>query len=206
MAHPFHSAEDTHMRLNGTIAFYKGKPVMVAVQDGMQEDKDKISVRTLNGRKWATIKVTDPEFSYDAPKLGYVNMGTDTVWVARASVRQQKAGLPRAGLYLSSCFLENIPYRAEHVHDTKNLEAALLDNYPSFDESLQKIIDREVNSIAFNREFALGWQNNRNIMLAVRNRTVGVYDPDERRVILFNAPDTSFIYRTLDNLNLGVPL
>lgn len=218
MALPFLNAEDTRMRLHGTICEYKGRPVYVSVgDDGRDFDPDRpdiapkkrdanditcyyLSDRGMRREGAIKIKVTDPAFSYRALPLGYVFYDGAAYYVSRLPSRQN-----RAGLYSSQ--LETRPWADPARFITRPcFEDCILGKHKKFDKAMELIQAGEAVSVPIHRHVAIGKIDEYNIALMYRGRVIGLHIENTNRFRLTTVKDISFLERILYSLRLGIEI
>lgn len=212
MAIGFETREDLCMRLDKTICFYKGRPVIIQAKRGDFLDANTVMWRRLGGRKWGECQVDDEDFSYRAPRLGYVNFKrlnvTSAVWLARKPYRQQKCGLPLEYINYILVDTHSIRRADSTLTDTSAMASALMNDYSPVEEAVKNILDPggDFRSVAIHREFALHRPEleEEELVISYCGRTVGKFDAESHRVDLYPRADASFVERSLGDLNLGV--
>lgn len=176
---PFIRQEDCHMRLHGTVCFFKESPVYVEVSNDFPVNSIHITplaaMRRGSGPRDGErllIQVDNPDFCAAVPPLGYVNAsaGRRAVFVVREPERRTRQGLSSTATMTTT----GTRFRTADLF-TAEFENMLLNRYPSFQDTLDSIKKGEWNSRAFHLDLAIG-TNNGLIVLYFQGNAAAFYD------------------------------
>lgn len=180
-----HDSEHAVSKLNGTIMKYDGKPYFIRT-DGKVHSAGEIALYDHNPRDGFLltkyVKYTDPLLSADIGTLGYLNYPTKAVFVMRRPVRGMAAGVTDRALVTSTRDPEiRLSIASKEFFDMLN------DRYPSFDECLKLLDERD--SVAFHRNGCLSRRKGRFaiIDLMYRDNSIGVIEDGRIKLLTGHA-------------------
>lgn len=192
MAIGFDTGNDTAMRLDKTLALYKGKPVFVTCGG---ETRNTVTVTPLGVRKRGTlVDVTSDDFQYTGLELGYINFEGSALYLAREPQRRQ-----RAGISLNTISSPNL-YIAD-VFNSKSMSKCIMGEHPSFREAVEWVEEGEKYSVAFHRHMAVRLNNNL-IELLHRDQMVGYKTLGMTSFSLYETPEASYLVNIINNYNV----
>ena len=148
-----------NQRLAGTYIYYEGSPILVV-------SIDQFGVVTFNrcGLGGDAEKCRLSECSLEPLRLGYINDGPLAHYLRRFPARVQRQGLQDRIMYSSMgriVALESIPFLN-----------CVIGSYPNLNVCLELVANKEVQSVAFSRTFALK-VNERNNKIEYKGKIVG---------------------------------
>lgn len=191
----YNDQHDAMMRLDGTICMYEGFPFYVQVLP----EKHCVSLFSLGDMaKVKTVKYTEDLFSYKPFPLGYMNMDNTSYFLSRSPDRRQKQGLA-SGLVR---FKDRKPHG--NWFPSMALQNCIRGEYPKRIEAENSVIVGVNDKCAFHRHLAVRRLNAFTLELLFRDRVIGFKGHQDAAYKLYDAPDASFLYRTLPSM--GVPL
>lgn len=144
--------QDYEARMNGGVAFYDGKPVLLSAVGGVVE-----ICSFPNGDLIKRIVPDDPLLDLASPSLGYVNMTNRTYYVYRKPERKYKQTLTYGALAYFDPLEEKLALRIQDVFYTENFKSMLEGKYPKF-EAANAIVAKAENNVksrAISRDVAL---------------------------------------------------
>jgi len=203
MAQGYEIRNDTFMRLDNTICMYKGYPYYITVHD-VDYDEPEPDVNEVKGynllvpdaryNPYETIMVTDDDFDFRVPRLGYVNYINEALWVTRKPERRQKAAIHRNTLNINSD-----RHNVNSVMQSDFFGEMILDIYPTMAEAI-KICEEGVDSWAFDKDMCVRWSDaTRALMfLCYKGRDIG-YRPLHGNWHLFDTREASFYVNVINN-------
>lgn len=173
MAEKFWDEHSKSMRLSGTVCMWKGSPVYCIMRTGRRNaGPDEILVASLTScadtysdKFWTAVNYLDPQFSYDAVPLGYMNLKGTAYYLARNPAQQQSAGLPPGSIYAN----KNLPHS---WFATQAFEDCILKKYPTIFEALAQLSDGTASSVAFTSKLAVA-SIGRRVSLEYQGNPVG---------------------------------
>lgn len=165
---PFLSARDARMRLNDTIGLYKGKPVLIKVNQD-----DPVNTITLTplqqSQGYVKIKCTDPHLELHQFNMGYANTNRGAQFWSRMPARIQRQGITSENTF---CDGERVSIRALL---SKTFSDMLMNVYPSYDEALENVTNGQRTSMAFSNEFCITALDEHNLVMYHNCRMIVMY-------------------------------
>lgn len=148
----YDSAEQTKMRLGGTIVMYDGFP---AVVNAVTPDNRLQLVGLPKGRDAFMCNVNDDKLNFQDFKLGYVNYSGVAGYLTRSPMRQQQQGISDRNIKMPKEFVEK-NVRFNYLKLVPEFADALRGVYPTFEETIRRLeANGNIKSMAFARRFAL---------------------------------------------------
>lgn len=157
-------------RLNGTVLFRMEDKAPICILNVIDEfDKESSSykanmIEIATGKQYQAPLAT---LSMEPPKVGFLNFNGRATYVFRRPVRKYRQGLHMEQLVSYKTSVRDLPplYDVLWVPTYTN-------NYPTFEEACQKITKDRIRSVAFARDFAIGYDN-KVLELYYQDTTVG---------------------------------
>lgn len=153
------SAEDARMMYKDTLCEYKGDLVFVA---GIGNDMETL-IREVSSMKLKRVKFDTDDFAAPSRgRLGYVNFGQMAVYMFRNPRRMYKNGLCQENI--ETKMEGGFRYTAEEERYVAMMLQRPLDpcfqetyagNFPSLEDAVKKVANKEARLIAFDRQFAV---------------------------------------------------
>lgn len=171
------TTDDLRMIFDDSLIIYKKEPVMVkTVIDRSLFLKDIIRKKELG-----LVPITDNNLDFTPVKLGFCNEGRDAFYVTRAPLRQYKQGLCRGNLNIHRLHDEYDKVGMDKLSkmNSEGLVNCILGRYPNLNEAIELITENKMNSVAFNRFFAI----DSDFRIYHRNNDVGILDPTTLKII-----------------------
>lgn len=136
------SVEDAQQRLFKTVLLHQGQPIYI----------DKVlAARLVEGKNLLTGRRQTFELEPSStmpPSLGYLNYEAYAVFVRRRPSRRVRQGVCAENI---SC---NLGSREELVRSSA-FGKMLVNAYPSKEEAIKKLLQRDAHGVAFSKHFAL---------------------------------------------------
>jgi hypothetical protein len=134
--------QDFEQRMNGGVAYYDGKPVIVGASRGLITIVD--FPEQINSRN---IRKDDEKLDLTSPSLGYVNFKNHAYYVYRKPERKYKQTLTygSVGLYDPSSN-KPVTERAEALFYSKEMAAMFAGIYPKVGDVL-KVLGSDLNKV-----------------------------------------------------------
>lgn len=198
----FEKRDDTYRYLNRTICRYKQEFVYVTVDPYHREGNVcEIMVTPFGGKK-IKILSTDDDFSVYMPELGYINTEEGAYYIKRKPTRTQRAGLPIDMIR----YHDRVPPSGrEYIASTEGL-AMLKNEYPSFEECLDKVDWHGIRHMAFHKHLCVAMPNRYSKVIEYRGDVAALMDPRTQEwYIPQPRQDTSFIRAILLRNGVKVP-
>ena len=147
----YDTAEQSSLRLRGTIVAYKNRPVIVLE---VNADNTLNIADVIGKRNVAKVALNDPDLNIQEFKLGYVNYQGRALYLTRVPARQQRQGLCRQNIVVKAGDFRN--YFVDGMLSSAGFVDAFQGIYPTFEEAVNVLrTNLEVESVAFARRFAL---------------------------------------------------
>lgn len=194
---PYLNQQDASMRLHQTVCLYKGEPVFVQFNEEGSATKVTISYFDESKRRPKTIHYTDPEFTYEPIRLGYMNTKGNTYFLSRSPVRRQKQGLtynsisvsPKKSVFFSFPCLP--------------LMKTIIGDYPTLKQAFKWMDEGKVEGVAVDRDVAFRRNDVDMYDILFKERTVGRYSLVTNQINWESTEMTSIIFRILESKGLG---
>lgn len=154
--------------MDGSIVLYDGIPGYV--RTNVANDGKTVAFTSLHGSPTKAIDITDDKFSCRNIDLGYMQYGTNAIYIERRPLRVFKQGIVKQHLFCSGRGVDR-----EALY-TKAFASCISGSHMSFKVAMTKILKSEDTraSYAFHRHFAL--QNTEGVItLRYRDASVAVY-------------------------------
>lgn len=150
------SYEDVIQQYQSNIVIYKGNPVFVTSVISATS----VKVWDIKAQKYAILPFSRLEFTSPKSRLGMVNLNGTVMYMVRVPVRKMSIGLCKNNVEISSLAIPYPNGKDKSVMDLAGLRtAALADTlagvYPKFKVALVMLRNKEVEAIAFDRQFAI---------------------------------------------------
>lgn len=178
----FATSDDVIMRLDNSIVRYKGIPVIVRFQRGMNVSiKDLLNNRLLS----ENIHSSNPDLDISSPPIGFVNFGLFTSYAQRMPRRNNKQGLNAENTVLLKGNIPDALYYDKANIFTKPVAQAILNDYPTGDQVISAMKKSgDIISMSFHSKFSFVKDDIGIIKLKHMQRTVGYVNPKDRSVII----------------------
>lgn len=150
----FDNLEDVNSKFTGTIVYYDKKAVVVKQAAPSEAEKGEfmLMIAPPSGRG-RFIPLKDPALNYRDYNLGYANGDWYAPWFFRRPLKQYRQGLKRDQLQW------NLSDPNIHLDDnfgySKTYIAMLENVYPDREQVKQLLMDQNVKTAAFHKDFAL---------------------------------------------------
>lgn len=172
---------DVNMRLNHSYVRYGGRAAYV-------HDVSGFTIRVITDPMVDAIKVhvDDPELDISSPPTGYCVTKEKSLWISRMPLRQQKQGLEA---HTINGYAEGMNFQAEPVTGLPGVSFCLdMINgfYPTVDQAIRRLANKEVSSIAFRRQFCFSRLTDAKTTFGLKfiGRPIGLFDSDTGTAIL----------------------
>lgn len=151
------SVRDLKTMYQRSLILWKNQPCYVS---DITEDY-KFTLFDLGTQKYKRVKWIPENFVPPSVRIGYVNLGTNCVYMHRIPARRYKIGLNEENIELVQ--QEHELSRAEkemanHIlgrMDSINLYNSLMGNYPGIENALEEAVENN-GYVAFDKQFAIG--------------------------------------------------
>lgn len=165
--------------MDGAIVLYDGIPGYVRANAA--NDGKTVNFYSLHGAPAKVIDITDDKFSCRNIDLGYMQYGTNAVYVERRPMRIFKQGIVRNHLTCSGRGIER------DALYTKSFANCITGSHMTFKVAMNKILNSEDSraSYAFHRHFALQ-KTDDVITLKYRDVSVAVHSTSGWKLITTN--------------------
>lgn len=175
-------------RLHETVVVLNGKPFYV------HEVTGRGLVRGVNLCTGEQEEAQLNALDLTPPKLGYVNLQMDAVYLTRMPIRHYRQGIRSANLSVkkvgrSNGMLENI------VHN--QIKQPIMNDYPDVDFCIEALSNGEYRERAFHKHFSLKLNKDR-WQLNYKAVHVGGFNPKKGTTLLGN--DYQFLKETVDEV------
>jgi hypothetical protein len=160
--------------MNGGVAFYGGKPVLISAGGGLIAISD-----FPNGENPKNILAADPDLDLASPVLGYVNMPEYCLYVYRKPERKYKQTLTYGsiGWFDPSNMGVSLALRQNNIFYTKHFKDMLENIYPNLNAVLKALGNGKIKSRAISRNVALGVDSFGIIRVYYKMTEVGYISP-----------------------------
>jgi hypothetical protein len=155
----YDNVNDAQMRLGGTVIRYNGKPVYV-IDVGDKKDPETFDTYIYLNITFPIdgvvdqVLIDDPLLDFSPVPVGYVNYNGGSAYVHRVPIRKWKQGLHRDNLNVEWDTYNGLGEDAD-ILVTSSLARSILNEYPAFDEAIERVRSKRDKSCAFNRKFSL---------------------------------------------------
>lgn len=158
----FDIIEDVMQKFNGTVIMYDKKAVLVKAISFDPEkpgQMDQFCLQTVspNARSIKNINLNDPALDYKNFQIGYANGGAYASWWYRRPHKQWSQGLSHKQMGW------RVAIQGGQAHDGFSYQKPFINMlegiYPSIETIKKTLIDHEVVSRAFHRDFALSYDD-----------------------------------------------
>lgn len=155
----YDNLEDTKTKLYNTIVMYSGEIALIREVKQIRE-KFAVNLATLSGAyglkgKW--VQIDDPLLNYTEFDLGYMNIGSGSVWWCRSPQRQYQQGLRN-----SQCtYIHSRPVEAYNLKVTFDVPTAMMleNKYPKLADVIGPLRSFEYKFRAINSNLAVSWDH-----------------------------------------------
>ena len=130
MAKKFLNVHDMVMRLDKTICFYEGKPVVCKYMEHTNDEIIYIKYLSRLRDKWKEFNYTDEDFCVGFKQLGNVTINNTVYHATRAPGRSQKWGITQGSVLFR--YRGDITYN-DQIFLSKQFGDTLEGKYPSLD-------------------------------------------------------------------------
>jgi hypothetical protein len=158
---------DAQMRLADCIITFDGRPVYI---HHIRDEEDlPVVFSYLDTREEGVVPIDDIRFNREPVHTGYVNYRGQVDYVQRAPCRRWKVGLN----------FENVQASNPHVINTPEMAKTILNEYPTFTETLDAVRTGRYQACAWTRRFALKREDDVGLVwLYYRNEKAGWVQDD----------------------------
>lgn len=199
---PYPTNDDKYRRLEGTVCLWKGEPYYVTLRNGYgmpplgHEEVNLLSINDSNKIKtkgsYITVNYTEDDFVYRCIELGYMNYDGSAYFLGRMPNREFHQGLSENNIYDAEGKIRN----RSGWFGSKSLYDCILGKHPTLDEVMERIGD--VESIAFDRNFAVAKLDRKRLLLKHRGQVIGWMSADDSKFSVFKNRSNAFIQPILD--------
>lgn len=181
------SIGDLTTLFKGGVFIHKKTPVFVT---GVTEDHTLIisDLKTEKNRK--EICPDDESLSTKPVSLGLCNENGDVFWVERGPARVYNLGLCQQNVVthnINKGYSIDNQVKIARLRKCEGLVDCILDKYPSLENAMGLVQNKEVKAIAFHKLFAF----NKDFELVFKDKKVGMVNPDNGKPIFF--PGKSYL-------------
>jgi hypothetical protein len=174
------SRADLEQLFYTSVIRYDGIPVYIraTAENGLVQAKE---IAAEKDSVW--LRITDDKFDFTPVPLGFCNIEGKALLLSRRPSRHFQVGLTSRTLVMSWVNGES-DRRAEEAMKSmqhKGLRDCILNKFPSMEEALQKLKDKEHSTIAISRSFAL----DRDHRIYFRKNAIGLYDKESKQPVFF---------------------
>lgn len=169
--------QDYEQRMNGGIAFYDGKPVLITATRGI------IHIQKFpEGDLIKDIKKDDPLLDLSSPALGYVNYKNACFYVYRKPERKYKQTLTSGaiGIFNPSSTKPDDSVRMEHLFMSTEFKAMLEGKYPKLADVMSGLNSGiKIKGRAIDRDVAIARDSYGIVRVYYKFDEVGYINPGE---------------------------
>lgn len=181
--------QDVSRKIGDTICRYKGIPYYVTVNRDNTLNLHSLERFANLPLAHSSVRHTDPEFDYRAPRLGYMNSNGRAHYLSRIPDRHiQRQGLTSAAIQCTP-HCDDDWFLGNQLHD------CIMGLYPTLAEALEAL-DGDATSVAFGRHVALEKVNNQTVGLMYKTRLIAVHVTGNLFSV-FRTSESSFLERIL---------
>lgn len=154
------SIDDARMMYKNSLVLRHGRPTTIL--NILYQDEDALLVEAWDLGSQSLVQFLFDQEELKAPdlRLGFLNLGTNCVYLARNPSRVYKIGFNAQNLSAVP-----IPFRLSEVEtkilqrtiqdlDSTNLYSTLTGNYPAFEKALEEV-EGNAKAVAFDRQFCV---------------------------------------------------
>lgn len=198
MLNEYTTASDLQSRLDRTICRYEGTPVYVRANGNMLALYEVVQYNKLVKE----IVADDPKFDISIMEIGYFNhSGKGVAYATKLPTKQWKAAL--YSVSISDIGGQKMSIGSTPQHD-QGFYDALVNSFPSTQESLEKVTSGEVKEVAISQSVAFGTTPVGVVFVYYKTKSVGWIAPGEKKVNIVNHDYTWVIERLLHRSGLIV--
>lgn len=193
-------AADLSARLDNTICMYEGKPVHVRFEGG-----NLLNIRPLGSRENGKIIPSDDDnFDVSSPPLGYIQSGSNVVYLTRRPSRIFKQGLCAETIHYAT--INKNPNVRLPSFNSVGMADMISGNYPNVDTAIEKLYrDGTDQEIAISRDVALKLNPKlRIIYVFYKNEEVGFMIEGKKRVLVPSLENSWVVSMFLSEYNWEV--
>lgn len=184
-------SDDVRMRLESTYIRYKDQSYyVIGVENlsvllrrpGMQQD-------------FLKIHSSDEDLDISSHPVGWVNTDSHSYYCVRMPARRQKQGLSHDNSILTRFDMgkEGVSLAALHSRCVFDM---LDENYPSYHQCLEMLLNKKIKSQAFSRKLAIGYIGDV-LLLKYKNQSLGFYDKELKMVCINPSKLNTYIVEDL---------
>lgn len=174
---------DFEARLNGGVAFYDGKPVLINAAGGT------IAICTFpEGQQIKRIEPDDPSLDISSPQLGYINTQRNCYYIYRKPARRYKQTLTHQAIDyydpVNTDSVKNTPISLNDQFYSTNFKKMLENEYPPLDGVLKALNSEtsKIKSRAISRDVALAIDSFGIVRVYYKMEEVGYINPGSTTV------------------------
>lgn len=176
------SLDDAKQLFHRTLVRHNNRPVVIREVVGRKGNfaANLLDLSSLNMVE--PVPLLDKGFDFTPVSLGYVNEGLDTFYVCRQPKRAYKVGLSAENISVNGIRNTNSSVNSyENILclNSKGLAATIQKQYPSMNEALDKLVNKQVRSIGIMPSFAIG----PDFQLYFKGQSVGIIDSDNGKPV-----------------------
>lgn len=169
----YDNIDDAKAKLDGTMAYYKGKAVFINHVTFDNDAQMICSLKQLGIKNPFVAKLDDPELNYTRYNLGYANGNYCSVWWQRVPLKQYKQGLSKAQVTPKAS--NNVFYDYAEFSYSSAFVSMLENSYPDIEECSAKLKAQEIAAHAFHRDFGFTWDPlHKDLILEYRGTKIGI--------------------------------
>lgn len=191
MGKTYLNRDDMRMRLDRSVVSFKGEPWYCDVDTPVKEwfNVTLHPFEGVKGLKPQTVDHRSNDFSGASLEVGYFNHEASAYYAEREPARMQKAGLNYENINI-------VPRKpGPNFLISNGFYNMLKDDYPTKEEAIKLLRQRDVKKIAVSKWFAYGWEGNLRIAVYFQERVIGYYSLDTGLINILSDKAISFIMR-----------
>ncbi|HET8689266.1 MAG TPA: hypothetical protein VFM18_21860 [Methanosarcina sp.] len=170
------SVEDLKTIFVDSVIRYKNTPIYIY---GVDHGKN-LEYQLLTKDQHGIVHISDKGLNFKPVELGMVNHGGYAAYIQRIPVRGYKQGLSSINIEVKK--VHELPQKIlTDLCKIKNssLAKCIKGEYPSLQEAAVHLMEKDIDSLAFSRTFAL----DKDMWIYHKTSKVGLYDAERDKII-----------------------